>query len=74
MGASSADQKLSLWNCDHIFYARAAGVRNRVIYVGALRDGIRRASGAKAECTEESKQSSIKASNESRSNLVSMVM
>ena len=41
-----------------IFYARAAGVGNPVIYVGAKtgRDGIHGASMASAEFTEESKQ------------------
>jgi phosphoribosylformylglycinamidine synthase II len=43
---------------DEIFYARAAGVGNPVIYVGAKtgRDGIHGASMASAEFTEESKQ------------------
>jgi phosphoribosylformylglycinamidine synthase len=41
-----------------IFYARAAGIGNPVIYVGARtgRDGIHGASMASAEFTEESKQ------------------
>jgi phosphoribosylformylglycinamidine synthase len=43
---------------DEVFYARAAGVGNPVIYVGAKtgRDGIHGASMASAEFTEESKQ------------------
>ncbi len=43
---------------DDIFYARAAGTGNPVIYVGAKtgRDGIHGASMASAEFTEESKQ------------------
>jgi phosphoribosylformylglycinamidine synthase subunit PurL len=43
---------------DDIFYARASGVGNPVIYVGAKtgRDGIHGASMASAEFTEESKQ------------------
>jgi len=43
---------------DDIFYAKAAGVGNPVIYVGAKtgRDGIHGASMASAEFTEESKQ------------------
>ena len=43
---------------DEIFYARASGVGNPVIYVGAKtgRDGIHGASMASAEFTEESKQ------------------
>src|SRR3989454_10700068 len=43
---------------DEIFYARAAGIGNPVIYVGAKtgRDGIHGASMASAEFTEESKQ------------------
>jgi phosphoribosylformylglycinamidine synthase II len=43
---------------DDIFYAKAAGVGNPVIYVGARtgRDGIHGASMASAEFTEESKQ------------------
>jgi phosphoribosylformylglycinamidine synthase II len=43
---------------EEIFYARAAGVGNPVIYVGARtgRDGIHGASMASAEFTEESKQ------------------
>ena len=51
----------SRWACakkDEIFYAKAAGVGNPVIYVGAKtgRDGIHGASMASAEFTEESKQ------------------
>jgi phosphoribosylformylglycinamidine synthase len=43
---------------DEIFYAKASGVGNPVIYVGAKtgRDGIHGASMASAEFTEESKQ------------------
>ncbi len=43
---------------DRIFYARACGVGNPVVYVGAKtgRDGIHGASMASAEFTEESKQ------------------
>jgi len=43
---------------EEIFYAKAAGVGNPVIYVGARtgRDGIHGASMASAEFTEESKQ------------------
>jgi phosphoribosylformylglycinamidine synthase len=43
---------------DEIFFARASGVGNPVIYVGARtgRDGIHGASMASAEFTEESKQ------------------
>src|SRR5512144_1736621 len=43
---------------DDIFYAKASGVGNPVIYVGARtgRDGIHGASMASAEFTEESKQ------------------
>jgi len=43
---------------DDIFYAKAAGIGNPVIYVGAKtgRDGIHGASMASAEFTEESKQ------------------
>jgi phosphoribosylformylglycinamidine synthase len=43
---------------DEIFYARACGVGNPVIYVGAKtgRDGIHGASMASAEFTEESRQ------------------
>src|SRR5579864_2332007 len=43
---------------EEIFYAKAAGVGNPVIYVGAKtgRDGIHGASMASAEFTEESKQ------------------
>jgi len=43
---------------EEVFYARAAGIGNPVIYVGARtgRDGIHGASMASAEFTEESKQ------------------
>jgi phosphoribosylformylglycinamidine synthase len=43
---------------DEIFYAKAAGIGNPVIYVGAKtgKDGIHGASMASAEFTEESKQ------------------
>ncbi len=43
---------------NEIFYARASGIGNPVIYVGAKtgRDGIHGASMASAEFTEESKQ------------------
>jgi phosphoribosylformylglycinamidine synthase II len=43
---------------DDVFYAKAAGIGNPVIYVGARtgRDGIHGASMASAEFTEESKQ------------------
>jgi phosphoribosylformylglycinamidine synthase II len=43
---------------DRIFYARACGIGNPVVYVGAKtgRDGIHGASMASAEFTEESKQ------------------
>jgi phosphoribosylformylglycinamidine synthase subunit PurL len=43
---------------DEVFYAKAAGVGNPVIYVGAStgRDGIHGASMASAEFTEDSKQ------------------
>jgi phosphoribosylformylglycinamidine synthase len=43
---------------EDVFYAKAAGVGNPVIYVGArtVRDGIHGASMASAEFTEESKQ------------------
>jgi phosphoribosylformylglycinamidine synthase subunit PurL len=43
---------------DEVFYARASGIGNPVIYVGAKtgRDGIHGASMASAEFTEESKQ------------------
>ena len=43
---------------DEIFYAKASGIGNPVIYVGARtgRDGIHGASMASAEFTEESKQ------------------
>ena len=43
---------------DEVFYAKASGVGNPVIYVGAKtgRDGIHGASMASAEFTEESKQ------------------
>src|SRR5215467_12547236 len=49
---------LGLFKKDQIFYAKAAGVGNPVIYVGARtgRDGIHGASMASAEFTEESKQ------------------
>src|SRR5713226_7339483 len=49
---------LGVFRKDEIFYAKAAGVGNPVIYVGArtVRDGIRGASMASAEFTEESKQ------------------
>ncbi len=49
---------LGVFRKDEIFYARAAGVGNPVIYVGAKtgRDGIHGASMASAEFTEESKQ------------------
>jgi phosphoribosylformylglycinamidine synthase len=49
---------LGYCKADEIFYARAAGVGNPVIYVGAKtgRDGIHGASMASAEFTEESKQ------------------
>jgi len=49
---------LGIFRKDEIFYARARGVGNPVIYVGAKtgRDGIHGASMASAEFTEESKQ------------------
>jgi phosphoribosylformylglycinamidine synthase len=49
---------LGVFRHDEIFYARASGVGNPVIYVGAKtgRDGIHGASMASAEFTEESKQ------------------
>jgi len=49
---------LGLFRHDEIFYGRASGVGNPVIYVGAKtgRDGIHGASMASAEFTEESKQ------------------
>lgn len=49
---------LGVFRKDEIFYARASGVGNPVIYVGAKtgRDGIHGASMASAEFTEESKQ------------------
>jgi len=49
---------LGVFKTDEIFYARASGVGNPVIYVGAKtgRDGIHGASMASAEFTEESKQ------------------
>jgi phosphoribosylformylglycinamidine synthase II len=49
---------LGVFKKDEIFYARASGVGNPVIYVGAKtgRDGIHGASMASAEFTEESKQ------------------
>src|SRR6266404_418043 len=49
---------LGVFRQDEIFYAKAAGVGNPVIYVGAKtgRDGIHGASMASAEFTEESKQ------------------
>jgi len=49
---------LGVFRKDQIFYARASGVGNPVIYVGAKtgRDGIHGASMASAEFTEESKQ------------------
>src|SRR5712692_3095627 len=49
---------LGVFRKDEIFYAKAAGVGNPVIYVGAKtgRDGIHGASMASAEFTEESKQ------------------
>jgi phosphoribosylformylglycinamidine synthase len=49
---------LGVFRKDEIFYARARGVGNPVIYVGAKtgRDGIHGASMASAEFTEESKQ------------------
>jgi len=49
---------LGVFRQDRIFYARACGLRNPVVYVGAKtgRDGIHGASMASAEFTEESKQ------------------
>ncbi|MEO7144692.1 MAG: phosphoribosylformylglycinamidine synthase subunit PurL, partial [Bryobacteraceae bacterium] len=49
---------LGVFREDGIFYGRASGVGNPVIYVGAKtgRDGIHGASMASAEFTEESKQ------------------
>jgi phosphoribosylformylglycinamidine synthase len=49
---------LGIVSQDRIFYARACGVGNPVVYVGAKtgRDGIHGASMASAEFTEESKQ------------------
>jgi phosphoribosylformylglycinamidine synthase II len=49
---------LGVFRQDEIFYGRASGVGNPVIYVGAKtgRDGIHGASMASAEFTEESKQ------------------
>src|SRR5512136_2392207 len=49
---------LGVFKTDEIFYARASGIGNPVIYVGAKtgRDGIHGASMASAEFTEESKQ------------------
>jgi phosphoribosylformylglycinamidine synthase len=49
---------LGYCKAEEIFYARASGVGNPVIYVGAKtgRDGIHGASMASAEFTEESKQ------------------
>ena len=49
---------LGVFRRDEIFYARASGIGNPVIYVGAKtgRDGIHGASMASAEFTEESKQ------------------
>lgn len=49
---------LGVFRQDEIFYARASGVRNSIIYVGAKtgRDGIHGASMASAEFTEEAKQ------------------
>lgn len=49
---------LGVFRHDEIFYGRASGVGNIVIYVGAKtgRDGIHGASMASAEFTEESKQ------------------
>src|SRR5512143_1755260 len=49
---------LGVCHKDDIFYAKASGVGNPVIYVGARtgRDGIHGASMASAEFTEESKQ------------------
>jgi phosphoribosylformylglycinamidine synthase len=49
---------LGVCRADEIFYAKASGIGNPVIYVGAKtgRDGIHGASMASAEFTEESKQ------------------
>src|ERR1700747_1779025 len=49
---------LGVFKHDEIFYGRASGVGNPVIYVGAKtgRDGIHGASMASADFTEESKQ------------------
>ena len=49
---------LGVFKQDEIFYAKASGVSNPVIYVGAKtgRDGIHGASMASAEFTEEAKQ------------------
>src|SRR5579859_4851595 len=49
---------LGVFKKDEVFYGKAAGVGNPVIYVGAKtgRDGIHGASMASAEFTEESKQ------------------
>ncbi|HEY6347455.1 MAG TPA: phosphoribosylformylglycinamidine synthase subunit PurL [Bryobacteraceae bacterium] len=49
---------LGVFRKDEIFYGRASGIGNPVIYVGAKtgRDGIHGASMASAEFTEESKQ------------------
>jgi phosphoribosylformylglycinamidine synthase subunit PurL len=49
---------LGVFRHDEIFYGRASGVGNPVIYVGAKtgRDGIHGASMASSEFTEESKQ------------------
>jgi phosphoribosylformylglycinamidine synthase subunit PurL len=49
---------LGVFRQDEIFYGRASGIGNPVIYVGAKtgRDGIHGASMASAEFTEESKQ------------------
>lgn len=49
---------LGVFRHDEIFYGKASGIGNSVIYVGAKtgRDGIHGASMASAEFTEESKQ------------------
>src|ERR1700724_3041509 len=49
---------LGVFRKDEVFYGRATGIGNPVIYVGAKtgRDGIHGASMASAEFTEESKQ------------------
>jgi len=49
---------LGVCKADEVFFARASGIGNPVIYVGARtgRDGIHGASMASAEFTEESKQ------------------